>query len=149
MKRKFLYYFFTYLFILYLPMLFSNLRLYTFEWKGDRWMMNWKGCGTKRRWPDLSSYLGNFWRNWGNPREETCQNSRSPVQYLNPGPPKYEAEMLTTQPRRSLLNVRLTQKYHVRLNSNITIQRSLDKASDTLNMSLFSTIAFNLITQLV
>jgi hypothetical protein len=38
---------------LYSTTLFSNSRLYSVERKGDKWMMNWKGCGRKQTWPNL------------------------------------------------------------------------------------------------
>jgi hypothetical protein len=30
------------------------IRLYSVEWKGDRWMMNWKGCGRKQSLPNFN-----------------------------------------------------------------------------------------------
>jgi hypothetical protein len=32
---------------------FQLLRLYSVEWKGDVWMMSWKGAGGKRSWPNF------------------------------------------------------------------------------------------------
>jgi hypothetical protein len=40
-------YSFFYLFVLYLMTLFQKLRLYSVEWKCDKWMVNWKGFGWK------------------------------------------------------------------------------------------------------
>jgi hypothetical protein len=34
--------------VVYLTTLFSNSRLYSVEWKGDTWVMNWKVCGSKK-----------------------------------------------------------------------------------------------------
>jgi hypothetical protein len=31
---------------------FRLLRIYWVEWKGDKWMLNWKGFGRKRSWPN-------------------------------------------------------------------------------------------------
>jgi hypothetical protein len=42
------------------------------------------------------------WRDWGEPRKNLSYDSRSPSRYLNPGPPAYEAGVLTTQPRHSV-----------------------------------------------
>jgi hypothetical protein len=39
--------------VIYLRAFSQQLRLYGVEWKGDKWMMNWKGCRRKRLWPDL------------------------------------------------------------------------------------------------
>jgi hypothetical protein len=44
------------------------LRLYSTEWKDDRWMMNCKGCGRKRSWPNLRQYPGMCLEDWGKPR---------------------------------------------------------------------------------
>jgi hypothetical protein len=38
-------YLFIYLFAVYLTTLFQSLRLYSVEWKGGNWMMNWKDLG--------------------------------------------------------------------------------------------------------
>jgi hypothetical protein len=57
--------------------------------------MNWKGCGRKWSWPAFA------WRYWGKPRK-LRQDSRSPGRDLNPGPPEYEAGLLTTRPWRSV-----------------------------------------------
>jgi hypothetical protein len=39
-----------YIFVLYLTTLFQQLMLYSFEWKYDKWMMNWKWFINKRLW---------------------------------------------------------------------------------------------------
>jgi hypothetical protein len=59
-------------------------------------MMNWKGCGRKQSWLNfkvLSRHLPGGTENYGN-----CQDSQSPGQDFNLGPPKYEEGMFTTQP---------------------------------------------------
>jgi hypothetical protein len=33
-----------------LTTLFQWLGLYSVEWRGDEWVMNWKGCGKKQSW---------------------------------------------------------------------------------------------------
>jgi hypothetical protein len=38
----------------YLSTLFQWLRLYSVEWRGNKWMMKWKGCGRKRPWPNFN-----------------------------------------------------------------------------------------------
>jgi hypothetical protein len=42
---------FVYLFVVYLTTLFQKLRLYSVEWRGYEWMMNWKVFGSKGSWP--------------------------------------------------------------------------------------------------
>jgi hypothetical protein len=73
---------------------FQWLRLYCVEWKGDRWMMNWKGSGRKRSWPNLRHYLSICLEGLKKTTKTLNQG------YLNPVPPEYEARMLTTRPRR-------------------------------------------------
>jgi hypothetical protein len=41
-----------YLFVVYLTKLFEFVRLYSVEWMGNKWMMNWKGFWRKRSWPN-------------------------------------------------------------------------------------------------
>jgi hypothetical protein len=59
-------------------------------------MMNWKGFGRKQSWPNLSYYtdicLEELWKT----KKKLFQDSRSPGRDLNPGPPEYEAGVLTT-----------------------------------------------------
>jgi hypothetical protein len=45
-------YLFIYLFVLNLATFSQLLKLYSVEWKGDKWMMNWKGRARKRSWPN-------------------------------------------------------------------------------------------------
>jgi hypothetical protein len=88
--------------VVYLPVLFQRLRLYSPEWRGDKWIMNCKGCGRRRSLPCFNYYPSIAWRHWEQPRKS--QDSRSPSRDLNPGPPEYEAGVLTTRPRRSVCN---------------------------------------------
>jgi hypothetical protein len=70
-----------------LTTLFRYFRLYSVEWKNDRRMMNWKGCGRKRSWPNckvLSRHSP------GETAENLSQNSRSPGRDFNPGRPEYD-----------------------------------------------------------
>jgi hypothetical protein len=39
---------FIFICVAYLTTLFQFFRLHSFEWKGDKWTMNWKGFGRKR-----------------------------------------------------------------------------------------------------
>jgi hypothetical protein len=65
-------------------------------------MMNWKEFGRKWKSPNFKI------PSWHSPgrtekrHENLSQDSRSPGRGLNPGPPKYEARVLTTQPWRLL-----------------------------------------------
>jgi hypothetical protein len=36
---------------------FSVIRLYSIEWKDNRWMINWKGFGRKWSWPNFKVLL--------------------------------------------------------------------------------------------
>jgi hypothetical protein len=58
-------------------------------------MMNWKGFGRKRQWPNFK-VLGGTEENY-----EISKDSRRPDRDLNPILPEYEADVLTTQPRHS------------------------------------------------
>jgi hypothetical protein len=68
-------------------------------------MMNWKGCGRKRSWSNLRYYP----RIWLDRTRKTIKNlsqdSRSPGRDLNPGPPEYEAGVLTTRSQCSVQQV--------------------------------------------
>jgi hypothetical protein len=61
-------------------------------------MMNWKGFGRKRSWPDFKVLSqqspGGTEKNY----ENLSQDSRSPSRDLNPRPLKHEAKVLTTGP---------------------------------------------------
>jgi hypothetical protein len=58
-------------------------------------MMNCKGCGRTRSWPNLRYYPDIFLGTEEN-YENLSPDSRSPGRDMNPGSPKYEAEVLTT-----------------------------------------------------
>jgi hypothetical protein len=46
---------FIYLFIhTLINLAFQKLRLYSVEWKGDKWIVNWKGFGRERSWPNFT-----------------------------------------------------------------------------------------------
>jgi hypothetical protein len=68
--------------------------LFNVEWKGDRWIVNWKGCG--RKWSLLN--LRHFWNLPGGTLRKTTkplfQDSRSPCRDVNLRPPAYEAQQL-------------------------------------------------------
>jgi hypothetical protein len=61
-------------------------------------MLNWRGYGRKRPWPDLRYYSGICLEGR---RKATKTQSGEPNRDLNPGPPKYKAGFLT-QTRRSV-----------------------------------------------
>jgi hypothetical protein len=52
-------------------------------------------------WRNLRYYPGVCLENLRKTMKNLSQDSRSPGQDLDPGPPKYEAGVLTTRPRRS------------------------------------------------
>jgi hypothetical protein len=87
------------LFVVYLTTVSQWLRLYSVEWRGVNWMLNWKGCGRKRLWPNFKVLSQNL-RGGTEKNHETPYNSRSPGWDLNPGPPEYESGVLTTRPRQ-------------------------------------------------
>jgi hypothetical protein len=61
-------------------------------------MVNWKGFGRKQSWYNFKVL---FQHSPGGTDEthEKPQDIRSPGSDFNPGPPEYEAGMLTTRPR--------------------------------------------------
>jgi hypothetical protein len=59
--------------------------------------MNWKEFGRKLSWRDLRHYPGICFEGLRKPTTNICQDGRSPGRDLNPGPPDYEAVVLTTQ----------------------------------------------------
>jgi hypothetical protein len=63
--------------------------------------MNLKGCGRKRSWPNLRSYLGICLERLRKTKDLNIDR-RSPFRDLNPGPSEYESGVLTTRSRRSV-----------------------------------------------
>jgi hypothetical protein len=59
--------------------------------------MNWKGFGRKQTWPNGRYCLEGLRKIMKN----LSQDSQSPHQDLNLGPPKYKAGIIITQPQRS------------------------------------------------
>jgi hypothetical protein len=45
-----------YLLVVYLKTIFQHHRLYSVEWKGGKWMVNWKGFGRKWSFPNVRYY---------------------------------------------------------------------------------------------
>jgi hypothetical protein len=74
------------------------------EWKDDRWMVNWKGCGRKRSWPKLRYYPGICLEGPRKTTKNINQNSRSPGWNLNSEPPEHDVRALTTRPQHSVQN---------------------------------------------
>jgi hypothetical protein len=56
-------------------------------------MMNWKEFGSKLSWPNFKAPTPEGLKRT---TKNLNQDSRSPGQDMNPEPPEYEAEMLTT-----------------------------------------------------
>jgi hypothetical protein len=52
-------------------------------------MMNWKGFGSKRSWPNFMEFA---WRYCGIPRKTTIKKDGRRGRESNPGPPEYEEE---------------------------------------------------------
>jgi hypothetical protein len=61
-------------------------------------MMIYKGCGRKRSCLNLRYYPDICLDVLRNTTKTLSQDSRSPGQDLNPGPPEYETGALTTRP---------------------------------------------------
>jgi hypothetical protein len=77
---------------------FSNSRLYNFDWKDDKWMMNWKWFGRKRSWPNLRYY----WQSPGG----TEENHETPRSGKPISGPRFVPG--TTWKRRSVKNSTMT-----------------------------------------
>jgi hypothetical protein len=86
------------LFIVYLTALSVSRLLASV--RGWQWVMNLKGCGRKRSWPNLRYCSGICLEGLRKTTKIISQASRSPGRDLNPGSPVYEAGELTARPRR-------------------------------------------------
>jgi hypothetical protein len=65
-------------------------------------MMNCKRCGGKRSWPNFKVLSPHLYGGTEKTTKNRSLDSLSSGRDLNPGPPEYEAEVLTSQPRRSV-----------------------------------------------
>jgi hypothetical protein len=68
-------------------------------------MINVKGCERERSWPNLNYYPGSCLEGLRKSTKTLSLDSRSPGRDLNLGPPEYEAAVLTTRPRRSVIGI--------------------------------------------
>jgi hypothetical protein len=59
--------------------------------------MDWKGCGRKQSWPNWRQYHGVCLEGLRKTTTNLNQDSQSPGRGLEPGPPKYEAGVITTR----------------------------------------------------
>jgi hypothetical protein len=84
---------------------FQQLRLNNVEWKGDKWVMNWKWFGRKRLWPNFKELYQHSCRGAEENQENFSQDRRFPGRDINPVPPEYEAGVFTSRPRRSVLGI--------------------------------------------
>jgi hypothetical protein len=82
---------------------FQQLSLYSVQWKGICELWIGKDLEGSDRGLILRHYPGFRLEGLGRNTENLCQYRRSPCRNLNPGPSKYEAGMLTTRPRHSVL----------------------------------------------
>jgi hypothetical protein len=64
--------------------------------------MNWKGDGRKRLWTNLSYYPCINLEGLRKTIKSLNQENRFPSRDLSPGPPEYEAGVLTTRPLHSI-----------------------------------------------
>jgi hypothetical protein len=76
--------------------------IYSVEWMGDTWM-NWEGFGRKRSLLNFEVISRHSPGGTEETRQTPQSDSRSPGRAFNLGSPKYEAEVLTTRPRRSVV----------------------------------------------
>jgi hypothetical protein len=74
-------------------------------------MMNRKGCGRKRPWPNLRYYSSICLEGLRNITKNFIQDTGFPGQNLNPVPPEYEAGVLTTGPQRLVAPCFLVELY--------------------------------------
>jgi hypothetical protein len=65
--------------------------------------MNGKGFGTKRSWPNFWYSPGIRLENLRKTTKNIIEGNWSPGRDLNPGPPEFEAGVLTTRQRSSAL----------------------------------------------
>jgi hypothetical protein len=65
-------------------------------------MMNWKGYGRKRSWPDWRYYPGICLERLRKTTKNLSQDIPSMGRDLNAGPPEYEVGVLTNRPRLSV-----------------------------------------------
>jgi hypothetical protein len=68
-------------------------------------MMNGRGLGSKRSWPDLRYYAGIRLEGLRKSTKNLIRHSRTPGRDSNPGRHGHEAGVLTTRPRRSVTTV--------------------------------------------
>jgi hypothetical protein len=66
-------------------------------------MMNWKECRKSKSWPNSMYYPGICLEGLMRTTKNLSQDRRTSGRDLNSGPPEYEAAVLSTQPRCSVL----------------------------------------------
>jgi hypothetical protein len=64
------------------------------EWRRDKWMMNWKGCGRKGSCPNFRYHPRNFLEGLKRRHENYNQDSWSLGQELNPGSTKCQSRCI-------------------------------------------------------
>jgi hypothetical protein len=79
---------------------FSLIQNFCVWWKYDKWKMNCKRFGRKRSWPNLKYYPGICLEGPRKSEKPLSQDSRFMSRDFNPGPLEYEAQVLSTEPRR-------------------------------------------------
>jgi hypothetical protein len=77
-------------------------------------MMNWKGFGRKRSWPNFKALCRHSLDGLMKTTKSSVRIAGHWGQDLNPRPPEYEDGVLTTQARRSVLRKyrNMFQMYH-------------------------------------
>jgi hypothetical protein len=86
-------------FVIYLTMLFQWIRLYSIEWRGNKWMIICKEGGRKHLWRNFKILSQHYLEELRKTTKYLSQDSRSLSWYLTLGPPDYEAGVLTTWPQ--------------------------------------------------
>jgi hypothetical protein len=69
-------------------------RLHSFEWSGDKWMLNWKGCVRNGRGLILRHYPSICYEGLKETTKNLSQDNLYPGWDLNPEPSKYDTWLL-------------------------------------------------------
>jgi hypothetical protein len=77
--------------------------------------MNWKGFRKKRSWPNFKVLSWHFSGGTEENDENLSQVNRSPGRDFNPRPPEYEAGVLATRPRHSMILYKIVWQIFIEL----------------------------------
>jgi hypothetical protein len=97
-------------------------------------MMNWKGFGRMRSWPNQGTFLAFAWKDWGKLRKKNCQDIWCASRHSNNAPTEYKSiELPPEKPANWKLcrGIEMTLKY----NSHINWRKTMMNLSHELNFS--------------